>query len=116
MHKLVTAAVAAMLLAGVALPAQAQSFGIFFGDEPSDFFGDDDDNGIFGSPPERMICLTDRQIRDTVANMGYSNIALNVPIEKNIQVRATRDGTVYLLDFNFCTGEIEGRTRLRSGG
>jgi hypothetical protein len=95
---------AAMILAsGLAAPAQAQKFGIFFGDEPSDFFA-----------PERIICLSDRQIRETVAGLGYSNIALNVPNDSHIQVRASKGGWVYLLDFNYCSGRIEGRQRLRA--
>jgi hypothetical protein len=96
---------AMLLVGGLAAPAQAQGFGIFFGDEPSDFFA-----------PEHIICMTDRQIREAVAGLGYTNIALNVPNESNIQVRATKGGWVYLLDFNFCTGEIEGRQRLRQAG
>jgi hypothetical protein len=102
MSKLAMMAVTALLLC-TAVPAQAQipGFGVFFGDEESDFL------------PERITCMTDRQIRDAVADRGYSDISLNVAMEKNIQVRATRDGWVYLLDFNFCKGTIEGRQQLR---
>jgi hypothetical protein len=85
-------------------PTHAQNFGIFFGDEPGD---------LFPREPERAICMTDRQIRDAVADEGYDNIALNVPREDHVQVRATRNGAVYLLEFNFCTGRIEGERRLR---
>jgi type VI protein secretion system component VasK len=97
---------ALLLAVGVAAPAQAQSlrFGIFFGDEASDFF------------PERFSCLTDYQVRQAVADRGYTNIYLNVMTDKHVQVRATRDGWVYLLDFNYCTGRIEGRTQLRPAG
>jgi hypothetical protein len=111
MSKIVAALITAALMLTAMPAAQAQSFGIFFGDEPSDFFGEDDDD-IFRRP-ERILCMTDRQIRNAVADMGYGNIALNAPNEKNIQVRATRDGATYLLDFNFCSGEVEGRQRLR---
>lgn len=107
MNRFIAAALTALLLgSGATVPAQAQSFGfgIFFGDEESDFY------------PERITCMTDRQIRDAVAARGYSNISLNVAMKKNIQVRATRDGWVYLLDFNFCSGRIEGRERLRPAG
>ncbi|KRA42571.1 hypothetical protein [Devosia sp. Root635] len=95
-----------LLAAGLAVPAQAQSFrfGIFFGDEASDFY------------PERITCLSNYQIRQAVADRGYTNIYLNVPMEKHIEVRATRDGWVYLLDFNYCTGRIEDRTQLRPAG
>lgn len=107
MNRLAAVLVAAMALgAGASAPAQAQqfNFGIFFGDERSDFY------------PERITCLTDRQIRDAVAARGYHDIYLNVAMDKHIQVRATRNGWVYLLDFNYCTGRIEGRQRLRPAG
>ncbi len=84
--------------------AQNLNFGIFFGDERSDFF------------PERITCLNDYQVRQAVAARGYDNIALNVEMDKHIQVRATREGWVWLLDFNICTGRIEGRERLRPVG
>lgn len=94
---------ALLLLVAIAGPSQAQSigFGIFFGDEESDFY------------PERITCMTDRQIRDAIAYRGYMDIALNIAHNKHVQVRATRDGWVYLLDFNYCSGRIEGRTQLR---
>jgi hypothetical protein len=92
-----------LLGSGAAIPAQAQSFsfGIFFGDEESDFY------------PERVTCMSGYQVRQVVADRGYTNIYLNVMNDKHVQVRATRDGWVYLLDFNYCTGRIEDRTRLR---
>jgi hypothetical protein len=97
---------ALLLAAGIAVPAQAQSFGfgIFFGDEASDFY------------PERITCMGDHEIRQAVADRGYTNIYLNVMMQKHVEVRATRDGWVYLLDFNYCTGRIEGRTQLRPAG
>lgn len=92
-----------LLGSGAAIPAQAQSFsfGIFFGDEESDFY------------PERVTCMSSYQVRQAVADRSYTNIYLNVMNDKHVQVRATRDGWVYLLDFNYCTGRIEDRTRLR---
>lgn len=106
MTRFATVLMAAMLLGtGAVAPVQAQNFGIFFGDESSDFFA-----------PERIICMSDRQIREAVANLGYTNISLNVPNERHIQVRASKGGWVYLLDFNFCSGRIEGRDRLRQAG
>jgi hypothetical protein len=106
MTRFATVMMTVMILAGgLAASTQAQSFGIFFGDEPSDFFA-----------PERIVCLSDHQIRETIAGLGYTDIALNVPNERNVQVRATQGGWVYLLDFNFCTGEIEGRKPLRQAG
>lgn len=94
---------ALLFCVAVAGPSQAQSFGfgVFFGDEESDFY------------PERITCMTDRQIRDAVADRGYTDIALNVPDNKHVEVRATRNDWVYLLDFNYCSGRIEGRTQLR---
>lgn len=101
MNKIATIVLAALAFASVGAPAQAQSFGIFFGDERSDFY------------PERILCLSDRQIREAVADQGYNSIFLNVPNDKHVQVRASKGGWVYLLDFNYCTGEIESRQRLR---
>ena len=105
--KSIVIAVAALLLgAAIATPVQAQStsFGIFFGDEKSDFF------------PDRITCMGDYQIRQAVAARGYTNIYLNVMNDGHVEVRATRDGWVYLLDFNYCNGRIEGRTQLRPAG
>lgn len=87
---------------GSVAPSQAQGFGIFFGDEQSDFF--------HGG----RLCLADNQIRGAIADRGYSNIYLNVPNDRHIQVRATKGGWVYLLDFNYCSNRIESRQRLRS--
>ncbi|MET0440089.1 MAG: hypothetical protein ABW043_21555 [Devosia sp.] len=98
---------AAMLsaLALVPMPASAQvNFGFHFGDEPRDFY------------PQLPICLTDHQIRQAIARRGYTNIALNVPNEKRIQVRATQDGWVYLIDFDFCADRIRGQKALRPAG
>ena len=98
-----TALTALLLCTGVATPTMAQSlkFGMFFGDERSDFF------------PERITCMTNYQIRQAVAAEGFTNIYLNVPNDKHIEVRATRDGWVYLLDFNYCKGRIESGRQLR---
>jgi len=103
MTKFAAALLAAMLIGttGLIAPASAQSFGIFFGDEPGDFFSG------------RVVCLTDSQIRQAVADQGFTDVALNVKNEGLVQVRATRDGWVYLLDFNYCTGRIEDGERLR---
>ncbi|WP_108398934.1 hypothetical protein [Devosia submarina] len=102
MRTLATALTLVLLLPFSA--AHAQSFGIFFGDERDD---------LFPREPRLALCMTDRQIRDAVADAGYDNIALNAPNEDHVQVRATRDGAVYLLDFNACTGRIEDERRLR---
>lgn len=92
-------------LALVPVPASAQvNFGFHFGDEPRDFY------------PQLPICLTDHQIREAIARRGYTNIALNVANEKRIQVRATQDGWVYLIDFDFCADRIRGQKALRPAG
>ena len=90
--------------AGLVVPAQAQRFGLFFGDERTDF------------APERVICLTDYQIRRAIADLGYRDIYLNVARDKRIQVRASQGNWVYLLEFNYCSVQIESRQRLRPAG
>ena len=107
MTRSIAIALTALLLAvGIAAPAQAQSFrfGIFFGDEESDFY------------PERITCLSDYQVRQAVADRGYTNIYLNIMTDKHVEVRATRDGWVYLLEFNFCSARIVDRVLLRPAG
>ncbi|HTM77527.1 MAG TPA: hypothetical protein VL133_07870 [Devosia sp.] len=91
-------------LGGMATPAMAQVPGFGFGP------GFDHDDGFF---PERIICMSDREIRQAIAGRGYSQIALNVPNDKRIQVRAVKGGTVYLIKFNYCSGRIEDRQALR---
>lgn len=99
------ASVMLVALALAPVPASAQvSFGFHFGDEPRDFY------------PQLPMCLTDNQIRQSIARRGYSNIALNVANEKRIQVRATKGGWVYLIDFDFCADRIRGRQALRPAG
>lgn len=101
MSRYIAYALTAFLIA--AAPAHAQGFGVFFGDEESDFY----------APPQRITCMTDRQIRDAVAAEGFSNIYLNVPNDGHVEVRATIDGWVYLLEYDFCRGYIEEARRLR---
>ena len=105
------AAIVAVLGLGAVAPsatAQTLNFGFGFGHG----FDDDEDDDFFG-PRQLAICLTDSQIRRSIANRGYSQISLNVPNHKRVQVRATKGGVVYLLKFNFCTNQIEERTALR---
>jgi hypothetical protein len=60
-----------------------------------------------------LLCLTNYQVRQAVAARGFTHIFLNAPIETQIQVKATRGGTVYLIDFDRCAGQIDGIQRLR---
>ncbi len=102
---LVVGAVAA--LAALPLPAQAQGtlkFGIIFGDEQADFY------------PRRAICLTNHQMRESMAARGYTDIALNVPNDGRIEIRASWDGWVYLIDFDYCRDRIVGVRQLRPAG
>ena len=102
MKKLVGLLMVAVLLgSAVAGPAQAQRFGLFFGDEHTDFY------------PERISCLNDHQIRAAVADLGYRDIYLNIPDRKHVQVRATQGNWIYLLDFNYCSAHVESRKKLR---
>jgi len=94
------AAMAALALLPSAASAQV-SFGFHFGDERRDF------------APRLPLCLTDRQIREAIAQRGFSNISLNVPNGRKVQVRATQDGWVYLIDFDFCGNDIRGIKPLR---
>ncbi len=101
-------AITALLgLGGIAAPAHAQP-GFGFSDRFDPFDLDDD-----RFAPQLAICLTDRQIRQAIADLGYSAITLNVPRHKRVQVRATKGDTVYLIKFNFCTGRVEDRYALR---
>jgi hypothetical protein len=108
--------IAGLMLTGAA-PSQAQSFGIFFGDEPEDFVREGLPSPFGGfdrkTYPESPLCLTDRGVRQAIADLGYSDISLNVPNERRVQVRATRDGSVWLLYFNLCSKRIEASTQLR---
>lgn len=109
MNKAVQAAIVALALGGAslaALPAQAAgpSFGFSFR------FGTGE---VFPHHPQRIICLTDYQVRKTVAAYGYNRIYLNVGEGKYIQVKASKGGKTYLLKFNRCAAEIVERVRIR---
>lgn len=93
--------VLALALAASALPSQAASFGFQFG-MPGE--------GRFRFP---VMCLTDYQVRQRIAAEGFTNIYLNAPIDRHIQVRATQGRWVYLIDYNRCRAQIEGIKRLR---
>jgi hypothetical protein len=103
MSRVMFAAVMTALIAIAPLPASAQNFGfgLRFGDERNDLY------------PQLPMCLTDRGIRDAIARRGYTDISLNVAEKRRIQVRATQDGWVYLIDFDFCSDRIRGRQALR---
>lgn len=102
--KVLAAILTVMVLAGSAMPATAQQsgFGLFFSDPRTDFI-----------PPSIGLCKTDRQIRAAIVERGFTNVSLNAPNRRFVRVRATRDGWVYLLNYNFCTDRIEGAQQLR---
>jgi hypothetical protein len=53
------------------------------------------------------MCMTDYQIRNAIEDEGFEDIYLNVADEDGeIQVKATMDGTVYLIDYDTCDHEI----------
>jgi hypothetical protein len=93
---------AAICLAGalalVSVPAQAQLF-------------HRSHDGVYYINP--LFCFTDYQVRRAVAAEGFTNIYLNAPVEAHLQVKASRGGHVYLIDFNICLGRIVGIRRLR---
>lgn len=75
-----------------AMPVQA-------GDHHSSFFYGDFE----------LDCMTDYQIRKAIAAEGFTNIFLNVVDDDgDIQVKATANKTVYLIDYDTCDHEIEG--------
>jgi hypothetical protein len=89
-----------------AVPAQAAGPHLSFGFG----FGLNDDDRMFPT-----ICLerSDYQLRRDVAAKGYSNIYLNSPIHRRIEVRATKGEWVYLLEVSICTGRILESRKLR---
>lgn len=95
----ISAGVAA-LLAGTSMPASAGSWL---------------DHSPWAQSRLRHFCfeMTDYQVRKLIAGKGYSQIYLNAPDSHRIQVRAARDGWVYLLSVNTCNGTIIDRERLR---
>jgi hypothetical protein len=73
---------------------------------PAQAFGFDDDDFF-------PICMTDYQIRNAIEDEGYTHIFLNVVDEDgDVQVKATKDGIVYLLDFDSCAGQIDDEEEL----
>lgn len=111
MNKRIAIALTTLWLGAVAaVPAQAQPPGFGVSHDDDGFFD------FFPDYPERITCLTDYQVRQTVRDYGFTDIYLNVMNDKHVEVRATRDGWVYLLDFNYCTGRIEDGYKLRPAG
>ena len=96
--KKIIAALGAVLL--FVAPAQAQ-FGFVFGNE--DIFADPDENGFaFG----RGTCFTEYQLRNYLEDKGYSHVLFGVFDNAKVPVKATMDGTVYLMNVNYCSGRI----------
>ena len=98
--QLLKAAVVGVMLAASAIPAAAAP----------PMVGLD-----FGKHRWRTICieLTDHRIRQVMAERGFTNIYLNSRIKREIQVKATMDGWVYLMEVSVCTGEILETRQLR---
>jgi hypothetical protein len=97
----------AAVVLGLTLPAAAQGFsaraqGMFFG------FGGDEE-----IRPRRLCLPTDSGLRTAIAEQGYEDIYLNVPVGRLLQARASRDEWVYLLTVDVCTGDVVERERLR---
>jgi hypothetical protein len=57
----------------------------------------------FGVP---VICVTDYQLRQNLAQSGFTHIYLNAPTGRTIQARATRGRWVYLVEMDSCSGVI----------
>src|ERR1700716_3945123 len=65
-----------------------------------------DSDGVFSINP--LLCLTDYDVRQVIAERGYTHIRLNAPIEAHIQIKAERAGATWLIDFNRCSNRIVG--------
>lgn len=107
-RKAAAALVFAAALAGATVaattPVHAQlTFGFGF-----DFDGENDN---FVVP--RLCILTDRGLRDAIADQGYEDIFLNVPDGRRVQARARDGDWIYILEVNACTGDVLDRERLR---
>jgi hypothetical protein len=96
--RLVAGIAVAGLVVATALPAEAQ------------LFRRHNDGSVSIDP---LLCQTDYQVRQSIVADGFSNVALNAPIEDHVQARGTKGKWVYLIDFNRCSGGIEGVQRLR---
>lgn len=59
-----------------------------------------------------LMCQTDYQIRQTFAAQGYTHITLSAPVQSVIRVRASKGNRLYLIDYNYCLGQIDGVTPL----
>ncbi|HVW93308.1 MAG TPA: hypothetical protein VHB74_11960 [Devosia sp.] len=67
------------------------------------------DGGLSFDP---LMCQTDYQIRQIFAAKGYTHITLSAPLESVIRVRASKGNRLYLIDYNYCLGRIDGITPL----
>jgi hypothetical protein len=48
-----------------------------------------------------LLCQTDYQIRRAIAAAGFSHVLLNAPIGTHIRAKGTRNGVVYLIDYDY---------------
>lgn len=97
-RRLVLAAFAAAIAGSSAAPASAA------------LFRRNSDGQALINP---LLCQTDYEIRQALAQAGYTHVSLNAPIESHIQARGTKGGATYLIDYNFCFGYIASVQRLR---
>ena len=100
----VFAAVAAIalgfMLAAPLVRAQTPGDYDFFEDEIDDF----------------QPCQSDYRVRKVMADMGYTNVKLNAPMGSTYQVKAVKNGQLWLLRYNTCTRDIMRSQRLNSSG
>lgn len=69
--------------------------------------------GYYPQPYPGAVCMTDWQVRSSLAARGYSNILLSAPRGRVIGARAVSRGWLYALQVDRCTGAIISAHRLR---
>jgi hypothetical protein len=102
--KIAVFAAAAAIALGFMLPAplvRAQVPGEF------DYYDDDID--------DFKPCMSDYRVRQKFADMGYTNVKLNQPMGSFYQVKAVKNGAVWLIRYNTCSQKIFRSQRLGAG-
>lgn len=90
---------------------RSDNFFPHFGPRPYDPHASHFNEGFYDIRPPGC-SLSERRIRNAFRDAGYRDVRLNVPRGSHVQVRASKDGWVYLIDYNFCSGRITGREQL----